>query len=668
MPLVVLAPVIAAAALAVYTPLALLVAVIVKRVLVGRYRPADEPVWGSFYVRHWMVLRTLRLVPWRLLEGTAFQTAALRALGARIGRRVHLHRGVDLLHGGWDLLEIEDDVSIAQDAGLQLVHLEDGRIVVGPVFLGAGATLDVHASVGPGARVEAGAFLGAWSSLPAGSRVPPGERWTGIPSRPDGLAPPTPAITTASRSLSPAAYSVAFGFARLLAGTCLAAPAALSIAVGAWTRGLDGPTFVQRTLAEAFTPGGLTAIAAVSALTVVLWCLLLAWLVRALAPAPGQVIGRWSVAYLRVWLATGFVRAAGEWLSGSLFWPPWLRLAGMRIGRDCEISTIIDVVPSHVSIGPESFFADGIYLAGPRVHRGTVTLAHTRLGTNTFLGNHAIVPGGQHLPDDILLGVCTIADDSRIGPGTSWFGHPPFELPRRERVEADRRLTHDPSLVRYVNRLAWETLRLGLPVVPIGLALAWFAILRQAEAGVGLVTFALVAVPGATLGALAAPCAIVLGLKWGLLGRVRPGRHALWSCWCSRWDFLYMAWGFWARRALAALDGSLLLTWYLRAMGMHVGRGAVLGGGFAQVVDPDMIHIEDGATVTCLFQAHTFEDRVLKIDRVFIRREATLSAGTVVLYGADIGERAYVAPHSVVMKRERLLPGRAYEGCPTRPA
>jgi acetyltransferase-like isoleucine patch superfamily enzyme len=99
---------------------------------------------------------------------------------------------------------------------------------------------------------------------------------------------------------------------------------------------------------------------------------------------------------------------------------------------------------------------------------------------------------------------------------------------------------------------------------------------------------------------------------------------------------------------------------------MRIGRGVVLGRGFAQVVDPDMLSFGDGSTVSALFQAHTFEDRVLKIDHVEIRAGATVGSGTVLLYGADIGEGCKVAPHSVVMKRERLLPGRTYEGCPTR--
>jgi carbonic anhydrase/acetyltransferase-like protein (isoleucine patch superfamily) len=79
-----------------------------------------------------------------------------------------------------------------------------------------------------------------------------------------------------------------------------------------------------------------------------------------------------------------------------------------------------------------------------------------------------------------------------------------------------------------------------------------------------------------------------------------------------------------------------------------------------------MLEFEDGATVSCMFQAHTFEDRVLKIDYVKIRRHSSVGTGAVLLYGADIGDHTYVLPHSVVMKRERLLPFRSYAGAPTR--
>lgn len=662
-----LSPLLLLTGLMIYTPAALLLSVLVKKALIGRYRPMRAPAWGSFYVRNWVVQETVRIVPWRLFEGTFFQILALRALGARIGQRVHIHRGVSFLQGGWDLLDIGDDVTIGQDAAIRLVDLDGGHIVVGSVALGDRSTLEVRAGVGCNTVLEPEAHLSALSSLPDGGRIPRGERWHGIPAEPAGCAPPRPAITGQERIISPFWHSVALSLSRFGLELFLALSLVLPLIAVAFIYGIDAGRALVWFSKPSFNASFLITGILIVALSVPLKVILEAVVIRAMGRVHTGVISRWGIRYVRVWLKTRLVQSASKWLSGTLMWPIWLRLAGMKIGRGCEISTIIDVVPELIEIGSETFFADGIYLGGPQVHRGTVTLARTELGANTFLGNHVVIAGGQRLPENILLGVCTVADDMRMRSGTSWFGHPPFELPRREIVECDRSLTHSPSLIRYLDRLFWEVLRFALPVIPLLVLVVWYKLIADAEADFSKPVFALGVIPLLSLGAIGFFCLLVLALKWGLLGRVRPGIHPLWSCWCSRWDFLYVAWAFYAGRALTILEGTLLLTWYLRAMGAQIGRGVVLGSGFAQVVDPDMLHFEDGATVSCQFQAHTFEDRVLKIDHVRIRGGATVGSAAVLLYGADIGDRTYVAPHSVVMKREILLPGHSYAGCPTRP-
>src|SRR5262249_61163153 len=118
--------------------------------------------------------------------------------------------------------------------------------------------------------------------------------------------------------------------------------------------------------------------------------------------------------------------------------------------------------------------------------------------------------------------------------------------------------------------------------------------------------------------------------------------------------------------ARSVVEGTVWLDAVLRARGVRIGRGVVLGSGFSHVVDPDMLEFADGATVNGLFQAHTFEDRVLKIDRVKVGRGATVGNAAVLLYGAEVGDGTHVVSHSVVMKRERLQPNRSYAGCPTR--
>ena len=661
-----LAPLMAALGVACYALVSVLTTVAVKWAVIGRYRPMVTPVWSMFYLRHWIVEQTARSVPWGLLAGTTAYGVVLRMLGATVGRRVHIHHGVQLQRGGWDLLTIGDDASLGCDSWVGLVELDGGCLHIAPVSIGAGATLEVRAGVSGHGTVADGGVLTALSWLGSHETVPAGERWDGVPAGPGGRAPVQTPPASGTR------------WPEGLHGTVMIAAVLLRQSLG-WAGGIalcgllamaSGTSFDQA-WAWILSEPGLDMMLLVLLAAPVLWLpvslTVRALGVRALGRVKPGVIDRWSPEYLRVWLKTREVDSASRWLSGTVFWPVWLRLAGMRVGRGCEISTVIDIVPECVSIGAESFFADGIYLGGPVVHRGTVTIGETSLGAGTFLGNHAVIPAGATLPEGSFLGVCTVAQAAGAEPGSAWFGHPAMRLHRREVVASDRGLTHEPSTIRMVSRLFWETMRFALPTVPFAAFLVWLRAVQSWGADAdGFETVALIT-PTVTAGVLAAECLFVLMLKWVLLGRTTPGRHALWSCWCSRWDFLYVAWQHCALGPLSSLQGTLVLNMILRATGAQVGRRVVLGPGFSQLVDPDMLRIDDGATVNANFQAHSFEDRVLKLGHVHIGRGATVGENSVVFYGADVGEGVWVAPNSVVMKNEVLPAGLSVAGCPVEP-
>ena len=640
-------------------------AVAMKRLLIGRYTVQRQPVWGYWYLRHWIVQRCVRLVPWNALVGTELQLAGLRRLGARIGRNVHLHRGVDLLVGGWDLLEIGDDVTLSQDSGVGLCEFDDGHVVVAPVVLERGAVLEVRAGVDGHVRVGEGACVTALSLVAAGSVVPAGERWDGVPARRVGLVGPVPAVTVGGPRLSPAAHALLMICLRTAAAWFGMMSFFVTVALLLLVWNVDGSGLRSWLANPATTASSVCLSMLAIVLSAMLGLTIQGFIMRFGPRVPAGVMQTRSALHVLALLRAHSVDVAGVWLSGTLFWPWWLRLAGARIGPQAEISTILDVLPENLTVGGRSFYADGIYLGGPRIDRGTVSVAPVELGSGTFLGNHVVIPKGAHLPDDLLLGVSTVACDERMTRGSSWFGQPPFALPRREVIEVDRSLAFEPGVMRYANRVFWEALRFSIPLVPALAAVPWLDALAACDP-----THAstwLVAAPLATLVLAFGLALFVLVLKWLLLGRVRPGQHALWSCWCSRWDFLYVAWGMLARAALVRLQGTLWLAWYLRAMGVKIGKRVVLGGGFTQVVDPDMLSFGDYATVDTMFQAHSFEDRVLKIDRVTIEARATLRRSSVVLYGAHFGAGCRIESHSVVMKNERLLPGRDYAGVPTRP-
>jgi non-ribosomal peptide synthetase-like protein len=635
-----------------YPLVAVAFGVAAKWIVLGRVKPGRVRAWSLTHLRQWIAVRCVAPIPWETLKVLDLAPTVLRLLGAQVGRGVHIHRGARFNDGGWDLITLESGATVGQDACLRAVELTAGTLVFDRVTVRRNATLETRAGMSPGAELGEGSILRALSSLGHGE-VHEHAILDGVPARRIARAPEPPTVAAPPHAAL-----------RLIAALALIALLATALVIP-WTAALwlfgVSPDALDLSPANLARLAGATIAAAAGAV------LIQAALVRALGPAPRGAFSLHGLAPLRLSLQSMLVEGAGKWLSGTIMWPMWLNLAGARIGKCCEISTVTDVVPSTVAIDEDTFFADGIYLGGPALHAGTATIEPVELGRSCFVGNHAVLPSGSRLAPETLVGISTRGSGLPDEAGASWFGHPVFRLPRREVVDAPRELTHDPSLVRRINRWVWELARFALPLGPIIVALLWFRAMEAASATQTPALFRLVTLPLGVLAALASLAAAILAMKWILVGRVKPGTHPLWSCWCSRWDFLYVAWGMWAAKPLAALEGTLLLVVYLRAMGCRIGRRALLGAGFSHVVDPDMLRFGNDVTVQALFQAHTFEDRVLKIDHVHIRDGATVGANTVILYGADIGTGAVVAPHSVVMKRELLLPRTRYEGVPTEP-
>jgi non-ribosomal peptide synthetase-like protein len=642
-----------------WLPVALLLTACAKALLIGRYRPGRHAYLGSFHVRHWIVVHLAHTIPWTLVQGSELCNACLRALGARIGRGVHIARGVDLAAGGWDLLELGDGVTVGRDAALGVAEYRSRELVLAPVTLGPGATLDTRAHVEGGARVERDGYLGCLALLPRGATIPAGESWEGVPAAPTGTAP---AAAGLPRAWPAVPHAIALLGARALAFWLPLAPglvlAAACLRPGAPGTGLLPAPFagIPLALAPLLLVAGYALSQPMQALV--------ARLFGSVREGDHPLRSGTGIA---ITMKDHAVEMANAALSGTLMWPWWLRAAGARVGSKCEISTIMETVPELLEVGDECFLADGIYLGRPRLHRGFAECRRTRLSRNTFLGNHVVVPAGASLPPGILLGICTLADPAAIREGTSWFGLPPLELPRREVAESERELTHDPGWDRLLTRVVFESARLVLPLVPLALAWGWFRAVPSWRSAQAAPEFFLVTLPLSAVALGAVLLALTLVVKWFVMGPIRESRHALWSCWCCRWDMLFEVWAAYAVPVLLAFEGTPFVSWWLRAMGCRIGRGVVFGSSFLQVVEPEMLEIGDGATVSCHLQSHSFEDRVLKLARVRIAAGADVGRGAVLLYGADIGERAEVAPNSVVMKGELLLPGLRYTGCPTRP-
>jgi non-ribosomal peptide synthetase-like protein len=164
--------------------LGFLVVVALKWLLVGRYKAGNHPLWCDFVWRTELVtgiyenfgvfffLDTLR--------GTPFMAWPLRLLGMRVGRRCYIDSS---WFTEFDLIDVEDEAQLNEDANLQTHLFEDRVMKVAGVRVGQRTTVGLKATVLYDTTLEDDVCLGDLSLLMKGETLPKGTRWQGTPAR-----------------------------------------------------------------------------------------------------------------------------------------------------------------------------------------------------------------------------------------------------------------------------------------------------------------------------------------------------------------------------------------------------------------------------------------------------------------------------------------------------
>ena len=651
----------AAGAFVLLPPVLLLMSIAFKWLVIGRMRAGEYPLWGSYYFRWWLVRRVLETVTSQYLAGTPAYVLYYRLLGARIGRDALLL--CDFIDAP-DLVMIGDGAALDAGSVLATSAVEGGLLKLGPVTIGAGASVGAMAVVGRGATVEAGAVLDELSALPGSGVIRAAERWSGSPAVRTG--------TSVNAAILPPSEGrrLAVSFVLLIAAALLPIAALIPIAPGLiamieadWKT--EGYAFI------AFSP-------LLAAAYVILMCALMALVKWSLLGRvrPG-VHSIWSGYYIRFWIVRQLGALALELLHpiyATLFVRPWFRLMGATVGARSEISTATSVIHDLVTIGPESFIADGVVLGAAKVEPGLIRLLPTIIGRRTFAGNSALIPAGSILGDDSLIGVLSRPPSDPVMaavPNATWFGSPPLRLPARQVATMfDEGARFNPPRRLVAVRLAMETLR---TILPLSIFISLLSLLLSVVGDLADLPHAaaLIALWFAPLyvGFAASAGLIVVALKWIVAGRYRPVTKPLWSFFVWRTELVTATYENLAvNLLLAPLRGTPWLPAYFRLMGAKIGRRVYLDT--TDMTEFDLISIGDDAALNDAagLQTHLFEDRVMKVSHVTVGARATVGSLAIVLYDAVIEDGAELGDLSVLMKGETLAAGTAWEGSPARPA
>lgn len=640
-----------------------LLPVVGVRALTAGMRPGVHPLWGRLHLRVWAAHKLMALSPLRMLAGSPWAATYLRLAGAQIGTGCHIGTAEIPLPR---FVVVEDGATVATHTHLVTSEVGDGVLTVGHVRIGADAVVGGNCVLQGPCAVGAGAVLAAQSLLQPGEVIPPHERWAGSPGEPhpdagdlviDEMVGCRAAPRRWPRRLLP---WFAVGLVFLEAVPLLA----LAPVVG----------LVWWTL---LTYGELPAllVTATSGLVFVLMtCLLLLgarWL--ALPTVPVGIHHLRSTIGTRKWFGDRLLELSlllTNTLYATMYTPLWLRALGGRIGRRAEVSTIANIDPDLLVVSDDSFVADMASVGGATHANGHLSFRRTEIGRRAFVGNAAFVGSGTQLPEDSLVGVLTTVPPGGVAPGTSWLGSPPFFLPQRETwegfTEAD---TFRPHRRQVIVRYAIEFVRIVAPSSI--LALSTFVTLYALSfvAAVMPLSSVVLLTPLLALLASLATVLLVAGIKWLVVGRYRPRVEPLWSGFVRRTEFVT---GLFEATAvpvlLGMLTGTPLLGPILRLFGTRVGRRTLIDTTY--LTEFDLVHIGDDVTVgaAASLQTHLFEDRVMKMSTIALEPHASVGTRAIVLYDTVLGEAAFLAPLSLVMKAERLMPRTRWRGIPVRAA
>ena len=391
--------------------------------------------------------------------------------------------------------------------------------------------------------------------------------------------------------------------------------------------------------------------------------------VAALGVRPGVHAVR-SGAGLAVWTTVRVLDDARTWLFplySSGLTPAWLRLLGARIGSDVEASTVL-MIPSLTQVNDQSFLADDTLIGGYELGGGWLRVERVKIGKRAFVGNSGMAAPGRKVPKASLVAVLSAAPRRKTAhAGESWLGSPPARL-RRTAADSDAGRTYDPPTRLKVARGVVEACRIVPVAVSAALAVVMAVVLAALLDRTHGVLLALV-LAGPLLAVAGLVAALVtVAAKWLLVGRLRPGAHPLWSSFVWRNEladtFVEVVAAPWFARAVA---GTPLLNVWFRLMGAKIGRGVWCETYW--LPETDLVELGDGATVNqgSVVQTHLFHDRMLSMDRVILKRGATLGPNSVILPAATLGRHATVGPVSLVMRGESVPDKTVWIGNPIGP-
>ncbi len=644
--------------------------ILAKWTLVGRWKPGKITVWSPRYLRFWLVKTLIQANPLALFAGSPIYPLYLRALGAKIGRRVVIFSSA--VPVCTDMLTIGDDAVIRRESSFAGYRAVAGVIQTGPVSIGREALVGEHTVLDIGTSVGDGSQLGHTSSLQESQAVPDGQRWHGSPAQRTDVD---------YRSVDPIPSGplrrAAHGTVQLLSLIFVTMPLAIAAAVVVLTRLPAAVSLASLgagglTMASFYTEGLILSIVAFGG-AILIGAAVVVTVPRVLRRfiTPGRAYPLYGLHHgvhraIRRLTNIGFYL---ELTGDSSYVVPYLRALGYRLpdfeqngsnfGADLEHET-----PFGIDIGRGTMISDGAILIDADYCSTSFRVTPLSIGPRTFLGNDVAYPAGGRTGENCLIATKAMVPlDGPVRANVGLLGSPCFEIPRS--VTSDPRFDHLRTGAEFRRRLRAKN-RHNLGTMGLFLAVRWahaFVITLLAMAAWGLYRgHGVLVLAGLTVATLVFSLAYFITVERAMM-RFRSLRPQ----YCSIYD-PYFWWHerYWKLMTplIGIFNGTPFKSPVWRLAGVRIGRRVFDDG--CTIPERTLVTIGDECTLGAgsVIQCHSMEDGIFKADYTVLEDGCTLGAGALVHYGVTMGQGAQLQPDSFLMKGETVPPHARWGGNP----
>ena len=678
-----------------------LTAILSKWLIIGHYRPGQYPLFGSYYLRWWLVEQILHIfgkgyfagsMP---LFGNSMLVCYYRMLGARIGQNVKISKGAVL--GQPDLVHIGDDV-IVDDAIIRPFTLEERHMVLLPIRIGS------HSSVG------ARSVLASGSTLPNDTHIGPQSSSHEVND-----------ANFSNRKYCRPLYSQPSIFLMVFLGFPIIALVTI-ISYLPWyflLRNMENEAKLDgwyhediRTLYDAFswwcTPERLPYYFALRILRKIVLPpiqLMLAIVVK------NVVIGKFSPCESaeldRPWNRFRY------WLMKSLLNSSDLNGVTPLVGKHYElISSIYRSLGSKIGkrvYWPGSGFDIVDYdllEVGNDVVFGSRSIIMTRsaeraatvvIGDSAMLADRCVVLPGATLFKGSVLGTGALARENYNYPmGSVWVGSqqgnavPVFpedsSIKMRKLPSAFGKAFYERTADFFVFPLwmivayntLWHTFCCcyhNMPPVAAIYIATYIGHVDRESWIMEIVKIILVySMPVFFLFGITS-LIIDIAAKWLILGRRQPGVYP-WdkSSYCQRWQVYLTIQDI--RRAdagetgvLELLQGSQYIVWYFRALGCDIGKEVCLypNGANPMMTEPELVTISNHAAIDdASLIGHVNTKGIFSLSTITVGEKCVLKTGSRLMSGASMGYRGMLLEHTLILSGDSVSSLSVWQGWPSK--